>query len=87
MKIFVKAKPNSKENKIEEIKTQDNLFDNKKEKFDFSFVVKVKEKPVLGRANEAIITILAEHFGIARFSINLISGVTSKNKIFKIEKN
>lgn len=87
MKVFVKAKPNSKENKIEEVKTQDNLFEDKKEKFDFSFMIKVKEKPVLGRANEAIIKILAEHFGVAKYSIKLVSGATSKNKIFKIEEN
>ncbi len=85
MKVFVKAKPNSKENKIEELNAQSNLFEAKKEKFDFSFVIKVKEKPVLGRANEAIIKILAEHFGVAKSSINLVSGATSKNKIFNIK--
>lgn len=85
MKVFVKAKPNSKENKIEELNAQNNLFEDKKEKFDFSFVIKVKEKPVLGRANEAIIKILAGHFGVAKSSINLVSGATSKNKIFNIK--
>lgn len=85
MKVFVKAKPNSKENKIEELNAQNNLFEDKKETFDFSFVIKVKEKPVLGRANEAIIKVLVEHFGIAKSSINLVSGATSKNKIFNIK--
>ena len=49
MKIFVKAKPDSNENKVEKID-------------DSNFVVSVKDPPVQGRANRAIVKILSEYF-------------------------
>lgn len=50
-----------------------------------TYKVSVKEAPVGGQANEAIIKALAEYFDTAPSRVNLISGQTSKQKIFEIE--
>lgn len=73
MKIFVKAKPAAKEEKVE--KNDEN-----------NFVVSIKEPPVRGMANIAISRALAKHFGISVSQVNLISGFSSKQKIFEISK-
>jgi uncharacterized protein len=51
---------------------------------DGSYKVSVKAKPVEGKANDAVIRALAEHFGIPRSKIALVTGTTSKRKIFRI---
>lgn len=71
MKIFVKAKPNAKEEKVKKIS-------------ETHFVVSVKEPPVQGRANEAIVKALAGYFGVASSRVKLISGFSSGQKIFEI---
>lgn len=69
--IKVKAFPGSK---IEEIiKKSENSFD-----------VKVKEKPVQGQANRAIIAVLADYFKISKNKVRLIKGFRERNKIFEI---
>jgi len=73
MKIFVKAKPLAKEEKIEKID-------------DDHFIVWVKEPPIKGKANEAIINVLAQYFKVNRSDIQLISGFSSKTKLFEIKK-
>lgn len=73
MKISVKAKPAAREEKIEKID-------------ETSFVVSVKEPPVQGRANAAIARALAGYFGVSTYQVKLVSGFTSKQKIFEIEK-
>jgi len=72
MKIFVKAKPSAKE---EEVKKID----------DDHFVVSVKEPPVKGKANWAIVRTLAKYFGITSDKVKIISGYTSRQKIIRIE--
>ena len=61
----------------------------KKEKIekidDYNFVVYTKELPVEGRANKAIIEILAEYFHIASSNIKIVSGYNSKRKTIEIE--
>lgn len=71
MKIFVKAKPRSKEERVEKID-------------DTHFVVFVKEPPVQGRANAAISRALAEYFEVPASSILLVSGFASKEKTFEL---
>lgn len=79
MKILVKAKPNSKQDKV--IPPQPRLIPGEE---DF-YIVYTKEKPVDGKANMAITKLLAEHFSIPRSAVQLISGATSKKKVFKID--
>ena len=70
MKISVRAKPNSKTEYVEEMG-------------EGTLVVAVKEPPVEGRANAAIIRAIADHFGVSLSQVRLLSGPTSRNKIFE----
>lgn len=47
----------------------------------------VREPPLEGKANKAVIKLLGEFFNVRKNNILLISGVKSKNKIFEILKN
>ena len=71
MKIPVKVKANSR---TEEVSQEGN-----------SFAVKVKEPPREGKANQAVIRLLAEHFGIPRSRVRILSGFKSRNKVVEIE--
>lgn len=71
MKIFVKAKPCAREVKIEKID-------------DSHFIVSVKEPPIKGRANFAIINALAEYFSVEKEKVKIISGYTARQKIVEI---
>ncbi len=69
MKINVKARPNSNENKVEKM---DHL----------NFVVSVKDPPVQGRANRAIVKLLSEYFHTP--NIRIVSGHISRNKVVEV---
>ena len=71
MKILVKAKPNSKIEKIEKIGENE-------------YVVAVKEPPIKGRSNRAIIKALADYFKVSPLRIRIKVGQTGKNKIIEI---
>lgn len=79
MKIFVKAKTGQKEDKV--VPPPLKLIQDEEEE---RYTVSVKERPVEGRANEAITKLLAEHFKVSRSSVRLVSGATSKQKVFEI---
>jgi uncharacterized protein len=70
MKIQVKVKPNSR---TEEISREGN-----------NFIVKVKEPPKEGKANQAVIKLLAEHFGIPQSQVRILSGFKSRNKVVDV---
>ena len=74
MRIFIQAKPNSRESKIEKID-------------DNRYIVSVKEPPVKGMANEAIIKVVADFFNTSKSSVRIISGYTSRQKILEIINN
>jgi hypothetical protein len=84
MKIIVKAKTKAKVEKVERI-TQPTLDLEKNKTETIIYKVSVKEAPVDGRANEAIIKALAKYFDISPSSISLITGQTSKQKVFEIK--
>ena len=71
MRIFVKAKPSSKQERVEKID-------------EAHFVVSVKEPPVKGKANEAIRNALAVYFKTGSSSVKIVVGHTSRNKIIEI---
>ncbi len=71
MKIFIKARPNSKEELIKKIDEN-------------HFLVRVKEPPIQGRANRAIISLVAKYFGLAPTQVIIVSGFTAKNKIIEL---
>ena len=70
MKIQVKVKPNSR---TEEVSREGD-----------DFVVKVREPPREGKANQAVITLLAEHLGVPRSQVRILSGFRSKNKVIEV---
>ncbi|MEK7554778.1 MAG: DUF167 domain-containing protein [Patescibacteria group bacterium] len=71
MRIFVHAKPAAREEKIEQTD-------------DTHFTVSVTEPPVQGRANAAIVRALAAHFNTAPSLVRLVSGFSSRQKVFEI---
>ncbi len=71
MKIFVKVKPNAKAAGIERTD-------------DIHFVVKVKEPPREGRANEAVMSAIADYLDVSKSRVSIISGGSSSNKIIEI---
>lgn len=71
MRLTIVAKPKKKQTKVVQISSN-------------SYAVSVKEPPVDGRANEAIIKSLAQYFSITPSQITLISGHTSKIKIIEV---
>ena len=72
MKIQVKVKPSSR---TEEVSREGN-----------SFIVKVKEPPKEGKANQAVIRLLAEHFGVSQSQVRILSGFRSTNKIIEVRE-
>lgn len=73
MKIFVKVKPKADEEKVMKLS-------------DTNFKIWVKEPPEKGRANRAVVRVLADYFNTGQSSIKIISGSTSKLKIIEITK-
>ena len=71
MKISVKARPNSREEKIEKID-------------QVHYIVFVKEPPKKGKANEAIRNALAVYFNVASARVRIVSGYSSHNKVVEI---
>jgi len=70
MKIQVKVKVNSR---TEEVSQEDNIF-----------IVKVNKPPREGKANQAIIKLLAKHFQVHKSQVRILSGVKNKNKTIEI---
>lgn len=71
MRIFVKAKPSAKAESVEKIDDQ-------------NFMVAVKEPPIDDKANRAITKTLAGYFNIPPSRIRLVSGYSSRQKLFEI---
>jgi len=73
MLIRVKVFTNSKKEEI--IKKSENKFE-----------IKVREKPVEGKANRGVIRLLSFYFKIPETKIILKKGFKEKNKIFELAK-
>jgi len=83
MRILVKAKPRSKVEKVERVGQPTLDLGGKKTEL-VVYKVSVKEPPVDGRANEAVVKALAKYFDVAISNVRLVSGETSRQKIFEI---
>ncbi|MDO8609657.1 MAG: DUF167 domain-containing protein [bacterium] len=73
MKYFVKAKPRAKKNKL-------TVIDND------HLIIETTAAPDHGKANTSIIKLIAKYFKISQSKVNIISGLTSKEKIIEIIK-
>ena len=67
----MKVKPSVKEEKIVKVD-------------ETHYRVSVKEPPVNGRANGAVINSLANFFKVPKVSVRIVSGFTSKEKVIEI---
>ncbi len=72
MTIFVKVKTGAK---IEAVKKVD----------ENHYEVMTKEAPEKGRANAAVIKLLADYFNVSSWQVSISAGHTSKAKIVKIK--
>jgi uncharacterized protein (TIGR00251 family) len=70
MRISIKVKPRSK---TEEVMEEGD-----------SLIVRVKEPPIEGRANRAVVRLLAEHFGVPENSIRICRGFKSRDKVIEL---
>jgi len=70
VKIRVRVKVNSK---IEGVNQEGD-----------NFIVRVKEAPREGRANQAIIKSLAKHFEVSKSQVRILSGFKNRNKIVEV---
>lgn len=73
MRIQVKVKPRSK--------TEDVT----REMDGDVYAVRVKEPPVEGKANRAVLKLLAKHFGVPESRLRIVSGLTGKNKVIEVK--
>lgn len=71
MIVGVKVKPGARADKVEVLE-------------DGSLRVSVKAPPVDGKANEAVIGLLADHFGVRRSDVTLKRGASGRDKVFEI---
>lgn len=71
MVLDVRVKPNSKK---ESIKLENGVL-----------VIRVREKPVEGKANRAVVEKLAKKLGIAKSCIEIVGGEKSRNKRISID--
>lgn len=71
MKIFVRARPGSKEEKVQKVD-------------EGHFVVSVKAPPVEGKANQAILELLSDYFKLPKARIRIVSGHTGRQKVIEI---
>ena len=71
MKIQVKVKPNSKQQKI-------------KQSEDGTWIIRLKSPPVDGKANQELIKLLAKKFNVKKSEITIKSGLSAKNKLIEI---
>lgn len=72
MRLFVTVKTGAKKEKVE--KLSENVFR-----------VEVKELPVDGKANKAVVKALADYLGIAQSNLYIKSGHKSKKKIIEVK--
>lgn len=70
MRIKVKVVTNAKDNKVAEA--------------DGVYLVRVTASPVEGKANKAVVELLAKYFKVSKSEVDIIRGLTSKIKIVDI---
>jgi uncharacterized protein (TIGR00251 family) len=72
MRIKVRVKPNSRTSGIEK-------------QADGSYLVRVNASPVEGKANEAVVKLLADFFGRPRSAIEIVRGFKARDKLVEIK--
>lgn len=73
MKITVQVKPGSTKGPLVEVIDEKNL------------VVYLRERAVDGAANEALVRVLAKHFGLAKSKVIIETGFSGRTKRIRLE--
>ncbi len=73
MILKIKLRPGAKDNKIKETLA------------DGTLKINLTAPPIEGRANQALVEFLSQHFRAAKSKIKIIKGLRSKNKIIEIK--
>jgi uncharacterized protein YggU (UPF0235/DUF167 family) len=73
MRISVHAKPGSKKGPLVEVGG------------DGIYTVFLKERAVDGAANDGLIALLADYFGVHKSAITIVSGHSSRHKIVDVD--
>jgi len=71
MRIYVKVIPKSSQNKIDKLS-------------DGSYKIWVTVVPEKGKANKAVIKLVAKHFKVSKSQVEIIAGKTTGNKIIDV---
>jgi uncharacterized protein len=72
--VVVRVKPGSRKGPLVEVET------------DRALTVYVPEPAVEGKANEAVVKLLAKHLGVPPSRLELVSGATSRIKRFRVTR-
>jgi uncharacterized protein (TIGR00251 family) len=73
-KIAVTVKPNAKKAEVTKLS-------------DAEYRVAVRPPAQDGKANEAVIDLLADYFGIAKSAVKIIRGHSSRHKLLEVGKS
>lgn len=72
--VVVRVKPGSRKGPLVEVADDGEL------------TIYVRERAVEGKATEAVVKLLAEHLGVPRSRVELISGATARVKRFRVTR-
>lgn len=78
MKISVRVKTRARTGRVEKTLARRSGGD------EMHYTVSVREIPAEGRANEAVIELLANYFDVPKSRVKVVSGHKSKQKIIEI---
>ena len=77
MKLIVKVIPNAKQNEIVE-----DIIDLLGAR---NLRIRINQPPEDGKANKAVVDLLAKYLNIRKSAISITSGLTSRNKIIEVD--
>jgi len=70
--LRLKVKPGSREEELSELE-------------DGSWLARVKAPPVDGKANAAVVELVARHFGLRKAQVSIKSGASGRTKLVVLE--
>jgi len=70
--IRVKVKPNARVSGLEQVE-------------DGMWLAKIKAQPIDGKANEELIRLVAERFGVRKAQVSIKSGASGRMKLVQID--
>ena len=71
-RIYVKVIPRSSQNKVEKIS-------------EGEYKIKLTAPPVDGKANDMLIKVLADYFGVSKSSLNIVGGKSARIKMVDVD--